>query len=393
MGGLTGLVSGAKAQPHEIGLSLERMNKVIEIDPTQKTALVESGVALQTLHDIAATEGCHFAVDLGARGTATIGGMISTNAGGTEVLRFGMMREQILGLEAVLADGRIISSLRPLLKNNTGYDLKHLLIGSEGTLGVVTKALVRLQPKPLTTSCAVLGAETYQDVLNILSWLQEKAGSSLTTFEVMWQSFYDHILSNNSSHTRPFVQSYPYTVLIECTGNNPRKDNDNFENLLGNGLTRGVFSDAVIANTLAQRNTIWAIRDDIETLMNALVDGVMFDVSLPLKHIDDYVQALQNKLLTKWPNSKLITFGHVGDGNIHLAISIGEPLAGNSAELERIVYSPLAGLNGSISAEHGIGLDKKPYLSLNRSDTEIALMQQIKTVFDPNNILNPGKIF
>jgi len=178
MGGMTGLVNGAKA------LSLERMNKILELDPIQKTAVVEAGVALQMLHESALEHDCHFAVDLGA-GTTTIGGMVSTNAGRTEVLRFGMMREQILGLEVVLADGKILSSMRPLLKNNTGYDLKQLFIGAEGTLGIVTKALVRLRPKSLTNSCALLAVESYPQVLNLLAHLQQKAGQSLATFEVI----------------------------------------------------------------------------------------------------------------------------------------------------------------------------------------------------------------
>lgn len=393
MGGMTGLVNGAKAQSNEIGLSLERMNKILELDPTQKTAVVEAGVPLQVLHESALEHDCHFAVDLGARGTATIGGMASTNAGGTEVLRFGMMREQILGLEVVLADGKILSSMRPLLKNNTGYDLKQLFIGAEGTLGIVTKVLVRLRPNPLTNSCALLAVESYPQVLNLLAHLQQKVGQSLGTFEVIWQSFYDHILANNSSHKAPFSQSYPFAVLVECTGNNPDSDQVNFEAMLEGLFEHGLCVDAVVTTTLEQQQSIWAIRDDIETLMSALNNGIMYDVSLPLKHINDYVNVLQQTLLQEWPDAQVITFGHVGDGNIHLAISLGDGLPAHRDALEYHVYSPLAGLAGSISAEHGIGLDKKAFLYVNRSDDEIELMKRIKQVFDPNGILNPGKIF
>jgi FAD/FMN-containing dehydrogenase len=393
MGGLTGLVNGARASNIEIGLSLERMHKIINLDPIQKTAVVEAGVPLQTLHDAAQEANCHFAVDLGARGTATVGGMISTNAGGTEVLRFGMMREQVLGLEVVLADGRILSSMRPLLKNNTGYDLKQLFIGAEGTLGIVTKALLRLRPKPLTNSCALLAVESYPEVLSLLAYMQQHAGQSLGTFEVMWQSFYDHILANNPSHKAPFSESYPFVVLVECTGTHPNSDQDSFESMLEGAFEQGLCVDAIVTNTLEQQESLWAIRDDIETLMSALTNGIMFDVSLPLKHIDNYVNTLRESLLQQWAEAKVITFGHVGDGNIHLAISLGEHLPEAKLELEGFVYTPLDALNGSISAEHGIGLDKKPYLSLNRSEDEIAMMKQIKTVFDPNHILNPGRFF
>ena len=393
MGGLTGLVNGANANAEDVGLSLERMNTIIALDPIQKTAVVEAGVPLQVLHEAAADNDCHFAVDLGARGSATIGGMISTNAGGTEVLRFGMMREQILGLEVVLADGRILSSMRPLLKNNTGYDLKQLFIGAEGTLGIVTKALVRLRPRPLTHCCALLAVESYAQVLQLLVYLQQRAGQSLGTFEVMWQSFYDHILANNPSHKAPFSDSFAFSVIVECTGTNTQADQDNFEAMLGEAFEQGLCMDAVIASTLEQQAAIWSIRDDIETLMSALPNGIMFDVSLPLKHIDNYVNELQHALQKQWSDAQVITFGHVGDGNIHLAIALGEHLPAARDKLEQYVYSPLAELNGSISAEHGIGLDKKPYLALNRSSDEITMMQQIKAVFDPNNILNPGKIF
>ncbi|MDM7859402.1 FAD-binding oxidoreductase [Alteromonas sp. ASW11-36] len=393
MGGLTGLVNGAIASTSEVGLSLERMNKIVELDPIQKTAVVEAGVALQVLHEAASVHDCHFAVDLGARGSATIGGMISTNAGGTEVLRFGMMREQVLGLEVVLADGRVMSSMRPLLKNNTGYDLKQLFIGAEGTLGIVTKAMVRLRPRPLTHCCALLAVESFEEVLQLLAFLQQRAGLSLGTFEVMWQSFYDHVLANNKAHKAPFAQSPAFTVIVECTGTNIEADQDSFEAMLGEAFEQGLCIDAVLASTLDQQGAIWAIRDDIETLMSALPNGIMFDVSLPIKHIDSYVEQLKQTLVGRWDEAQVITFGHVGDGNIHLAIALGKHLPAARDALEQYVYTPLEGLSGSISAEHGIGLDKKRYLPLNRSSEEIALMKQIKAVLDPNNILNPGKIF
>jgi FAD/FMN-containing dehydrogenase len=393
MGGLTGLVNGAKASSSEVGLSLERMNQILELDPIQKIAVVEAGVPLQALHEAAQEQDCHFAVDLGARGSATLGGMISTNAGGTEVLRFGMMREQILGLEVVLADGSVFSSMRPLLKNNTGYDLKQLFIGAEGTLGIVTKALVRLRPMPLTNCCALLAVKAYDDVLRLLAYLQQHAGQSLGTYEVMWQSFYDHIIANNPTHKVPFEQSYPFAVLVECTGTKPQSDQKDFEAMLNEIFELGLCEDAIVTSTVEQQKSLWALRDDIETLMSALENGLMFDISLPLKHINDYVSDLQARLSARWSDAKVITFGHVGDGNIHLAISLGEHLPSAKADLEHEVYSPIEKLEGSISAEHGIGLDKKPYLSLNRSEDEIAIMRKIKAVFDTNNILNPGRVF
>ena len=393
LGGKTGLVGAVNIQPEQVGLSLERMNKILTLDPKQKIAIVEAGVPLQVLQQQAMQQDCHFAVDLGARGSATIGGMVSTNAGGTEVLRFGMMREQVLGLEVALADGRIISSMRPLLKNNTGYDLKQLFIGAEGTLGIITKVMLRLRPKPLSNNSALLAVHSYQQVVELLSFMQKRLAHSLACFEVIWENFYSHILENNSTHQIPFSQSYPYSILIETTGSEPELDQQAFLKALESAFESGIVADAMICNNLQQQKSLWAIRDDIDTLMTHLENPQMFDISLPLEHIDNYVRDLINNLKSQYKEAKVITFGHVGDGNIHLAISLGQHLPLAKEWLEQQVYSPLDNLNGSVSAEHGIGLDKKPYLSINRSEDEIAIMRQLKTLFDPKGTLSPGRIF
>lgn len=393
VGGGTGLVGAVRTESEQVALSLERMNRILAIDPQQKTAIVEAGAPLQAVQEQASEHGCHFAVDLGARGSATIGGMVSTNAGGTEVLRFGMMREQVLGLEVVLADGRVLSSMRPLLKNNTGYDLKQLFIGAEGTLGIVTKVLLRLRAKPTSVNTALLAVASYQRVMDLLAFLQERCGQSLACFEVLWESFYQQILEHNPAHRPPFAQPHPYNVLVESTGSSPRQDQEAFQQVLEVAAEQGLIEDAVICNSLEQKKSLWSIRDDIDTLVESLESAQMFDISLPLQHIDSYVCDLTTTLRARYEEANVVTFGHVGDGNIHLAISLGRHLPAEKAWLEQEVYQPLGALGGSVSAEHGIGLDKKAFLHLIRSDDEIEIMRQLKALFDPRGILSPGRIF
>jgi FAD/FMN-containing dehydrogenase len=393
MGGLTGFVEGAVTTGKQVGLSLERMAEIESIDEENACVVVQAGVPLQKLHEFAEAHQLHYPVDLGARGSCTLGGMAATNAGGNEVLRYGMTREQILGLEVVLADGRVISNLRPLLKNNTGYDLKQMFIGSEGTLGIITRLTLRLRPLHSSLSTALVAVNDFKSVTALLRSLEQKLGGRLSAFEVMWQEHYKYILHDGSKHTAPMAPDYPFYILIQAA-NYHSLEEDIFMAAMEQGLGDGVITDAVIALSIAQQKSLWAIRDDIERLTTGLAPYLGYDVSLPIKYMDNYIRELDQSVKQKWPDAKVIVFGHLGDGNLHLFINIGPEMSLESkADINRMVYSPLEKLDGSISAEHGIGFQKKQYLPFSRSADEIELMRDFKRVLDPHSLLNPGSIF
>jgi FAD/FMN-containing dehydrogenase len=391
-GGLTGLVGGAKAGPQEIVLSLERMRNMEPIDTANRTVVVDAGVPLQRIHEAAEEVGLLFPLDLGARGSATIGGNISTNAGGNSVIRYGMTREQVLGIEAVLADGTVISAMKDVIKNNTGYDLKQLFVGSEGTLGVVTRAVLRLRPLPRSQNTALVAVEDFDRVAAFLQSMDTALGGTLSAFEVMWDDFYHVVVGSGDKHGQPLKPDHAFYVLVESTGGNEEGDSAQFEAALEEAFEQGLLADAVIAQSKQQRADLWAIRDDIEGLVTKLYPPMAFDISLRIPLLEEYVQEVRSGLTALWPAARMVTFGHLGDGNIHLVISIGSLAADDVERVEKIVYEALGRRGGVISAEHGIGLEKRDYLGHSRSPEEIALMKTLKNAIDPNNILNPGKI-
>ena len=391
-GGLTGLVDGAHATETDIALSLERLQD-IEIDTSGRTATVGAGVLLQTLEEVVNEEELTLPVDLGSRGSAMIGGMISTNAGGNRVIRYGMMREQILGLEAVLSDGTIVSSMNALMKNNTGYDLKQLFIGSEGTLGIITRAVLRLRPKARSHNTAFLAAKSFKQVSDLQKKLDAELGGRLSAFEVMWNDFYNTVINGKRHHNKPLPESYPYYILVESLGARQISDQEEFEMILSEAFDENLYEDAVIAQSHSQRSAMWDIRDDIDTIFEAFSPLLNFDVSLPIKHIPEYLEDITSSLRSRWPETKILTFGHLGDCNIHLVISIGKDTEIHSRTIEQVVYERLQPCGGSISAEHGIGLEKKEFLYICRSAEEISLMRTLKKALDPKGILNPNKIF
>lgn len=397
LGGNTGLVDGALATGTEIFLSLERMNAIEAIDVPGCTMTVQAGVPLQAVQERAANAGLLFALDLGGRGSATIGGNISTNAGGNQVIRFGMMREQVLGLEAVLADGTILSSMNRMLKNNAGYDLKQLFIGTEGTLGIVTRAVLRLRPAPRSQCTAFVAADSFANVSTLLRNLESRLGGTLNAFEVMWDDFYETILGASNRHASPVERGHAFYALIEARGGDQAEDAARFEQALGEALEQKVIADAAIASSHAQREALWAIRDDIDNLMKALAPMIVFDVSLPLSDMPAYVDRVKQGLATEFDGSaKCATFGHVGDGNVHFCISVGsdrhEEQRAKQRKVMDIVYRELEPVGGSISAEHGIGLEKRPFLHYSRNAAEISLMKTLKRTLDPQGLLNPGKV-
>jgi FAD/FMN-containing dehydrogenase len=390
MGGLTGLVRGCTAGPGEIGLSLERMHRIEAVDRIGRTITVEAGVPLQAVQDEAEKHGLLYPVDFGARGSAHIGGTVATNAGGNGVIRYGMTRDSVLGLEAVLADGTVISSMNRMIKNNAAYDLKQLFIGTEGTLGIVTRLVLRLREAPRSTQTALVGCANFPDVTALLKHMDASLGGLLSAYEVMWNEFFRLVTTPPAKGSAPLSQEYPYYVLIESSGGDEARDQAQFEESLGAAIESGLVADAVIATSRAQRDSIWALRDDIEQFLRIGMP-VGFDISLPVGEMEEYVAEAMQRLEKEWPDYRRFVFGHLGDGNLHFIVA-GPPSREAKHGIERCVYEPLAARSGSVSAEHGIGLEKQPWLPLSRGPAELALMKQMKRTLDPHGILNPGRV-
>jgi FAD/FMN-containing dehydrogenase len=391
-GGCTGLVDGCLADG-ALALSLERMSAIERIDPVAGTMTLQAGCILQTACEAAEEYGLFLPLDLGARGSATIGGVISTNAGGNRVVRYGMTRDMVLGVEAVLADGTVIPAMRPLMKNNTGYDLKQLFIGSEGTLGVVTRAVLRLRPAPASHDTAFVGVASFDGVTRLLRRLERRLGGALSAFEVMWSEFHDLVTAPPARGRPPLAGRHPFYVLVESLGGDVEADAARFEAALNEALEAGDIADAAVARSVGERQAMWALRDDVAQTSR---DGpiIAFDVSLPIAAMEAYVRTVRAACAARWPDlGTPWVFGHLGDGNLHVLarIPVGAT-AGDRHALEEIVYGPLQGVGGSISAEHGIGLAKRDWLPLSRSPEELALMARLKQALDPGGVLNPGKI-
>ena len=389
-GGRTGLVRGADSREGDLILSTERMNAIETIDPIQRVAQVQAGVTLHGLQEALQPYGLHFPMDLGARGTATLGGMAATNAGGTRVLRYGMTRNQILGLEVVLADGRVLSSMNCLVKNNTGYDLKQLFIGSEGTLGVITRLVLRLAEIPKGQSVALVSLDSFEGLLRFFSESSRELGEGLSAFEVMWPDYYELVTTSPAKRAPPLPHGSEFYVLIETQSTDIKMAKASLESLLEACLEEGVVSNSVIANSQREYDELWQMREDVEQL-GRYGPPQPFDISLPMRDMHDYVRTVRDQLRKLWPSSHCWVFGHIGDGNLHLAIRAAEDPTTKRA-VEDIVYEPLTALGGSISAEHGIGLERVDRLGLSRTPEEIAVMRGLKQFLDPLCLLNPGKL-
>ncbi len=390
-GGLTGLVRGTIPAPTEIAISLERMTKIESVEPATRTMTVEAGVPLQAVQEAADEHGLLFPLDLGARGSCTIGGNISTNAGGNRVIRYGMTRDMVLGIEAVLADGTVLSSMNKMIKNNAGYDLKHLFIGSEGTLGIVTRAVLRLRPQPRSHNAALLGVTDFDKLTALLAAVEVSLGGDLSAFEVMWKEFYELVTTEPALNRPPLTYGYPFYVLVEALGSDQKNDSERFESVLGECMENDLIADAVLATSRSERDRLWAMRDDVEQ-MSRLGPIFTYDISLGIPDMPSYLEKVRSGLAENWPEPKVVIFGHLGDGNLHIVVGVGSGDGESHRKVSSFVYGPLQECGGSVSAEHGIGTEKRPYLPLSRTEAEISLMRSLKQTLDPKWILNPGRV-
>jgi len=388
-GGLTNCVTAAEPAADDVVISLEKMNQVVEIDKVGGTAVVEAGAILQYVQEVVAKEGLRFPLDLGARGSCTIGGNVATNAGGMNVLRYGMMRNLVLGLEAVLADGTVISSMNRMMKNNAGYDVKQLFIGTEGTLGIVTRVVLRLFPQPASQQSALVAMESFDSVATFLSRLQRQLADSLSAFEIMWGDYYAAV-TVDGGHRAPLSRDYPFYVVFESEGTDPEADVKRFETVLELALGDGLIIDAVIPKSDAESRDIWNIREEFDAILEP-EPVYLYDISLPIRDMADYVARVRANVTKRWPTGQCYAIGHVADGNLHFFIAPNET-GDLHRESDECVYEPLVDVGGSVSAEHGIGTEKIKWLPHSRSKAEIELMHSLKQTLDPKNLLNRGRV-
>lgn len=390
-GGLTGLVNGADAGHSDLVLSLEAMNSIERVDVPGRSMRAQAGVQLGRVQRAAEENGLVFPLDLGARDSCTVGGNISTNAGGLRVLRYGMTRNLVLGIEAVLADGTVLTSLNRMLKNNAGYDLKQLFIGSEGTLGVVTRAELRLVSRTRSQETLLAALPTFDALVDLLNRLDSGLGGQLAAFEALWGNYYDYNTAPPAANVPPLARGAPFYVIAETLGGDPETDRARLEAVLGEALEAGTLSDVTIANSESERRAIWAIREDVWQVKN-IAPLLTFDVSLPIENMKAYANEITESVRAFAGENRSFVFGHMADGNLHIVVAAGDDAA-TRARVEQLIYAPLAQIGGSVSAEHGIGLEKRAYLPLSRTPAEISTMRLLKNALDPKGILNPGKVF
>ena len=391
-GGLTNLVGSTISNKTQVVISLEKMNRVIEVDESAKTITCESGVIIEDIINTVKDKNLLLPLNFGARGSAQIGGAVSTNAGGLRVFKYGMTRNLVMGIEAVLPDGTIISSLKKLMKDNSGYDLKQLFIGSEGTLGIVTKVVLRLYRLPKTRYTSLAVSNNYQDVLNLLKIMEDKISSNLTGFELLWNNTYKQMVSDETHYNKYLPVNYKYYVFIEYMGGDFENDYNLFESIILECIDKGVIDDAVIGKDDKEQVNIWGIREDVSVLADERKFDQHFDISIPVPLIGEIIDKISKELKDCEGVKTIFPFGHVADGNIHFIIGKDSNDDDLKSKINDIIYNNTQQVNGSISAEHGIGIDKKKYLIKSRSEDEIELMRLLKKSIDPKNILNPGRV-
>ena len=399
-GGNTGLVLGSvpDASGTAVVLSLARLNAIRSVDAVNRTMTVDAGCILQQVQEAAAAAGCLFPLSLAAEGSCTIGGNLSTNAGGTAVLRYGNTRELCLGLEVVTPQGEVWSGLRGLRKDNTGYDLRDLFIGAEGTLGVITGAVLKLYPQPKASITALAALHSPAHALQLLTLMQDHCGSSLTGFELMSRFCLELVAQQFPSLPKPFAEPHPQYVLLELSSSESEGHAVGLlERAIGAALERDVISDAVVATSVAQSAGLWQLREHIPLAQARAGKNIKHDISLPVSRIADFIAATGPRLEAAFPGCQLVCFGHLGDGNLHYNVAppagiSNENFLANQDQVNRVVHDSVVGFGGSISAEHGIGALKRDELAHYKSAVELNMMRAIKAALDPLGIMNPGKI-
>jgi FAD/FMN-containing dehydrogenase len=395
-GGNTGLVGGQTPHNGEVVVSLKRMDRIREVDPASNTMTCEAGVVLAVAQQKAAEVDRLFPLSLGAEGSCTIGGNLSTNAGGTAALAYGVAREMALGLEVVLADGRILGALSKLKKDNTGYDLRNLFIGAEGTLGIITAATLKLFPKPRAIETAFIGLASPAQALRLLSLSQNEAAGTLTSFELLSDIAVDFSIRHGIDIRDPLARKYPWYVLMELSS--PREDaRATLEAILATALEGGIVDDAVIAASLSQRQAFWKLRDEMSAAQKPEGGSIKHDISVPTAAVPDFIAEANAAVVKLIPGARPVPFGHLGDGNIHYNVS--QPAGADTAdflgrwhEVNAVVFEIVLRMGGSISAEHGIGVLKRDELPEVKDKVAIELMRQFKAMLDPQGIMNPGKV-
>ncbi len=387
-GGRSGLAGGATPDKDDVVISLEQFDQVEEFDTVGGTITVQAGVVLENLCALVEAQGWYFPLDLGARGSCQIGGNVATNAGGNRVLRYGTMRELVLGLEVVLADGAVLSMMNKGLKNNTGLDLKHLFIGTEGTLGVITRVVLRLFPKPLHRYSALAAVENFEQITQVLKAARARL-PELSSFEVMWRE-YLVAAGQVLKKTPPFEARYPIYILLETESGGSSQSASALEEFLGDLLEREQVLDVIIPQTQEQAGLLWKFRDSIGEILRTMQPYLAFDVGIPLQSMQRFIDVVSTRLSQAYPHARNLLFGHLGDGNLHL--STGPHVPGDLLAIEELVYGEVERVAGSISAEHGIGRIKKPFLKYSRSPGERLVMQQIKCALDAQGSLNKHRV-
>jgi FAD/FMN-containing dehydrogenase len=395
-GGNTGLVGGQTPHNGEVVVSTRRLDKIRDVDTASNTMTCEAGVVLQVAQQKASEVDRLFPLSLGAEGSCTIGGNLSTNAGGTAALAYGVAREMTLGLEVVLADGRILNGLSKLKKDNTGYDLRNLFIGAEGTLGIITAATLKLFPKPRAVETAFVGLKSPADALKLLSIAQNEAAGSLTSFELLADIAVDFSVRHGIDIRDPLTSKHPWYVLMELSS--PRDDaRATLESILAQGMELGIVDDAVIAANLSQRSAFWKLRDEMSAAQKPEGGSIKHDISVPVAAVPAFIAQANAAVVKLIPGARPVPFGHLGDGNIHYNVS--QPVGANTADflgkwhaVNAVVFEIVMRMGGSISAEHGIGVLKRDELPEVKDKVAIELMRAIKAQLDPQGIMNPGKV-
>ncbi|WFU79416.1 FAD-binding oxidoreductase [Bradyrhizobium sp. CIAT3101] len=395
-GGNTGLVGGQTPHNGEVVVSLRRLDKIREVDTASNTMTCEAGVVLQIAQQKASDVDRLFPLSLGAEGSCTIGGNLSTNAGGTAALAYGVAREMALGLEVVLADGRVLNVLSKLKKDNTGYNLHNLFIGAEGTLGIITAATLKLFPKPRAVETAYVGLKSPAAALKLLTIAQGEAANALTSFELLSEMAVDFSIRHGIDVRDPLAKKHPWYVLMELSspGDDARTP---LETILTRAMEEEIVDDAVIAANLTQRNGFWKLREEMSSAQKPEGGSIKHDISVPIAAVPDFIAEANAAVVKLIPGARPVPFGHLGDGNLHYNVS--QPIGADTAdylarwhEMNAVVFEIVLRMGGSISAEHGIGVLKRDELPDVKDKTAIELMRAIKAMLDPYGIMNPGKV-